>query len=182
MRIEKKLIALLGLSSLESIALKTLIHEEGEARIETYGSVENISDNSERFFAFIVSADIFASHPDFFLPRRFKTLVIVDSLPQDKSSRPKGVIYVDDDERELRNIINQLINSEPETTELKGELSQREIEVLKKVAEGKLNKEIADELFISVNTVITHRKNISAKLGVKSASALTTFALMNGII
>ncbi|MDE6753269.1 MAG: helix-turn-helix transcriptional regulator, partial [Muribaculaceae bacterium] len=50
------------------------------------------------------------------------------------------------------------------------------------IAQGKINKEIADILCISVNTVITHRKNISSKLGIKSASGLSLYAMMNGII
>ncbi|MDE6409047.1 MAG: helix-turn-helix transcriptional regulator [Muribaculaceae bacterium] len=66
--------------------------------------------------------------------------------------------------------------------EVSGELSIREKEVLKELARGKTNKEIADILSISVNTVITHRKNISTKLGIKSVSGLSLYALMNGVI
>lgn len=61
-------------------------------------------------------------------------------------------------------------------------LTEREIEVLCKVAQGNANKEIADKLFISINTVITHRKNITEKLGIKTIAGLTVYAIMNGII
>ncbi len=61
-------------------------------------------------------------------------------------------------------------------------LTDREIEVLRKVAQGYANKEIADKLFISINTVITHRKNITEKLGIKTIAGLTVYALMNNII
>ena len=61
-------------------------------------------------------------------------------------------------------------------------LSTREIDVLRLVAQGMTNKEIADKLSISINTVLTHRKNISAKLGIKSVSGLCIYAMMNGII
>lgn len=61
-------------------------------------------------------------------------------------------------------------------------LSEREIEVLKAVANGYSNKEIADKLFISANTVITHRKNITDKLNIKTIAGLTVYAIMNGII
>ena len=61
-------------------------------------------------------------------------------------------------------------------------LSDREIEVLSLVAQGKINKEIAEKLFISTTTVITHRKNIQEKLGIKSVSSLTIYAVMHGYV
>lgn len=62
------------------------------------------------------------------------------------------------------------------------ELSGREIDVLKLVAFGKTNKEIAFELCISIHTVISHRKNITEKLGIKSISGLTVYAILNNYI
>ncbi|MBK8806590.1 MAG: helix-turn-helix transcriptional regulator [Bacteroidales bacterium] len=61
-------------------------------------------------------------------------------------------------------------------------LSQREKDILREVALGFSNKEIADRLFISIHTVISHRKNITEKLGIKSISGLTVYAIINGII
>jgi DNA-binding NarL/FixJ family response regulator len=61
-------------------------------------------------------------------------------------------------------------------------VSDRELEVLRLVALGMTNKEISDELCISTHTVITHRKNITAKLGIKTIAGLTVFAVINGII
>lgn len=62
------------------------------------------------------------------------------------------------------------------------ELSEREIDVLKLVAQGLMNKEIADKLNISVYTVISHRKNINRKTGIKSVAGLTVYAIMKGYI
>ena len=62
------------------------------------------------------------------------------------------------------------------------ELSARERDILTAVAKGKTNKEIADELNISIHTVITHRKNISHKLGINSISGLTVYAILNRLI
>lgn len=61
-------------------------------------------------------------------------------------------------------------------------LSDREKEIVKLVALGNTNKEISDSLFISPHTVITHRKNITAKLGIKTIAGLTVYAMLNGII
>ena len=62
------------------------------------------------------------------------------------------------------------------------ELSDREKEILVCVAKGLQNKEIADKCNISVNTVITHRKNITRKTGIKSVAGLTVYALLNRLI
>jgi DNA-binding CsgD family transcriptional regulator len=62
------------------------------------------------------------------------------------------------------------------------ELTRREIEVLLHIAKGFSNKEIADQLFISTHTVISHRKNISEKTGIKSASGMTMYAILKKII
>lgn len=61
-------------------------------------------------------------------------------------------------------------------------LSDREIEVMSLIVQGLINKEIADRLNIALATVITHRKNIMTKLGFKSVSALTIYAVMHGYV
>ena len=62
------------------------------------------------------------------------------------------------------------------------DLSEREKEIIVQVAKGLSNKEIADALFISVNTVMTHRRNISRKLQIRSAAGFTIYAIANGLI
>lgn len=62
------------------------------------------------------------------------------------------------------------------------ELSGRERDILVAVAKGKTNKEIADEFNISIYTVISHRRNISRKLGINSIPGLTVYAIMNKLI
>lgn len=61
-------------------------------------------------------------------------------------------------------------------------LSERENEVLRYVALGYINRDISDTLTISTHTVITHRKNITAKLGIKTIAGLAVYAVINGII
>ena len=63
-----------------------------------------------------------------------------------------------------------------------GPLSEREREVIRLVAMGLSNKEIAERMFIAVNTVMTHRRNISRKLDIHAAAGLTIYAIVNGII
>jgi DNA-binding NarL/FixJ family response regulator len=61
-------------------------------------------------------------------------------------------------------------------------LTKREREILKLIAEGHKNKEIADYLYISVKTVEKHRANLMKKLGLHSAAALTAYAMERGLI
>ena len=61
-------------------------------------------------------------------------------------------------------------------------ISPRELEVLKLIALGLLNKEVADRLNISLNTVLSHRKNITAKLGIKTVSGLIFYCISHGYI
>ncbi|MBO5133563.1 MAG: helix-turn-helix transcriptional regulator [Bacteroidaceae bacterium] len=64
----------------------------------------------------------------------------------------------------------------------KESLSEREKEIVGCVVRGMTGKEIADRLFISVNTVLTHRKNISRKLNIHSVAGLTIYAIVNGLV
>ena len=61
-------------------------------------------------------------------------------------------------------------------------LSEREKQIIVQLVEGKSNKEVAEALFISVNTVMTHRRNISRKLQIHSTAGLTIYAIVNGLV
>ena len=73
------------------------------------------------------------------------------------------------------------IDDTPKNNEEDG-ISEREKDIIRCVACGKSNKEIAEELFISPHTVATHRRNINAKLDIHSAAGLTIYAIIHNII
>ncbi len=108
--------------------------------------------------------------------------------PEEKEFNLTGVDYrisLDASGEEIRLLVHGLMNENQERPADKStdsELTVRERDVLKLVALGHANKEIADKLFISVHTVISHRKNITEKLGIKSISGLTVYAILNKII
>jgi len=93
------------------------------------------------------------------------------------------IVYLNDSS----NIIIQKLNKTSRVQEdalflQHEELSDRELEVLSLLAQGLPNKEIADRLMISVHTVVTHRKNIIQKTGIKSQAGLTIYAITKKII
>ena len=90
---------------------------------------------------------------------------------------------IDEEKECLLERIEQFVEQiDRQAESLPQELSPRETEVLKLVAKGFMNKEIADQLNISINTVLSHRKNLTAKLGIKTVSGLSFYAMMNGYI
>jgi len=92
------------------------------------------------------------------------------------------VIEIEDPKSTIAQKINHFIQTINPQKHQSNQLSQREIDILKLVATGFTNKEIADKLFISTYTVITHRKNITRKLGIKSVAGLTLYAVLNKYI
>lgn len=94
-----------------------------------------------------------------------------------------GAIRVTDKTDDIIQTINRLTGTDlVDENQQQETLSERETEVLVQLVNGLSNKEIADKLNISIHTVISHRKNISQKTGIKSQSGLTIYALSNKII
>ena len=95
-----------------------------------------------------------------------------------------GVISINDQPHTILNLLRNVGKSPSVEVQEQAEevLSDRETEVLHLLVTGHAIKEIADKLNISAHTAITHRKNISAKTGIKSVSGLTLYAVVKGII
>ncbi|MDR1895356.1 MAG: LuxR C-terminal-related transcriptional regulator [Prevotellaceae bacterium] len=89
-----------------------------------------------------------------------------------------NIIYITDPENVILNKIRNKQKKEQDTGE---KLTDREKDVLKLLLKGMSNKEVADKLVISPHTVITHRKNIIEKTGIRSLSGLAVYAILNNI-
>ena len=87
---------------------------------------------------------------------------------------------------EIKKLENKYIENpsliQKTTLEEKEILSEREKDVIVCVVKGMTNKAIADKLFISINTVTTHRRNIAKKLNIHSSAGLTIYAIMNKLV
>lgn len=92
-----------------------------------------------------------------------------------------GVISIFDDMQQVDEKISSLF-AEEEDGLSQEPLSHREKEIVVCIAKGMTNKEIADSLFLSVHTVVTHRRNISRKLQIHSVSGLTIYAIVNKLV
>ena len=187
-------IAIVEANTLTSLGLKTILERMiPMAVIRTFHSFGELTDDTPDMYAhYFISAQIYVEHNAFFLPRKRKTIVLAgDSHQFQLSGVPILNIY--QAEEQLVNDILKLhqhahhdgypVKDMPPTPPTTGhELSAREIEVLVLITKGLINKEIADKLNIGLTTVITHRKNITEKLGIKSVSGLTIYAVMNGYV
>lgn len=154
---------------------------------EKFSAERTAPSGGDTFDYYFTRPDTFALNADYFLPRKNKTILLIAAT--EEAARYSSVLRITT-QASQETIIEQLqqIFTSDSTTGATGsgegnkELSSREIDVLQLIVKGITNKEIADKLNISLNTVLTHRKNITAKLGIKTVSGLTFYAIMNGII
>lgn len=121
------------------------------------------------------------------LPSQQETLLfalVYNYVDSDTLKQYNGTIEANDDTVVITRKFKQAIENSNSNTETVDnyELSERENEILTSVAKGMTNKEIADLHNISIHTVISHRKNITRKTGIKTVSGLTVYALLNNLI
>jgi DNA-binding CsgD family transcriptional regulator len=191
-------IAIIESQHLPALGLKTLLnHLVPFAEITIYNSFEALendvdSEDGPKIVHFFVSSKIIFNHTAFFSRRQQSTIILTSSNSEKAAlaNSPYRHIDITAEEGEIvkalleihgRGHENQQHSKAPIKTK-EDLLSEREQEVLKLVAQGYLNKEIAQMLNISITTVITHRKNITEKLGLKSIASLTIYAVVNGLV
>lgn len=155
--------------------------------VETFPGVDAALREGGCYDCYFTDAVTFAAHIDFFLPRRTQCVLLLPCTPeamQSAGDTPRVIPTADSLENLIEHIGRVLspVGKSGEETSQSDELSAREVQVLQLVVSGAINKEIADRLNISLNTVLTHRKNITSKLGIKTISGLTLYALMHGYI
>ena len=186
-------IAIVDPNTLATIGLKQLLQSVMPIMtVDTFGSfAELLANGPENYFHFFVSMNLVLENRSFFLEHRSKTIML--TMSNDPSTQMKDFhsVCINVPEGELVRSLLRLEqhahgdgrNLPPMPRALQTHvLTAREIEVLALIVQGYINKEIADQLSIGLTTVITHRKNIMEKLGLKSVSALTIYAVMHGYV
>lgn len=176
--------AIIHPDTVKAVGLRHLLRSYFDVATECFSTVAAfVASSPEQYDGYMVHPTMFVASMETLMPRKSRVVMLLDD---DAVSAWSGLtLYT---HRPLEEVIEMLdrcvscIAHSNESAEVQEELTQREIEVLRGVARGLLNKEIADELHISINTVLSHRKNIVAKLGIKTVSGLSLYAVMNGII
>ena len=189
-------IAIVESNTLTSLGLKGILENMiPMAIIRIFPHFGELMDDTPDMYAhYFISSQVYVEHTNFFLPRKRKTIVLASDSPQFQLSGIPVLNIYEPEEELVKNILKLHQHAHHDGYPVKGMppmpvavaqqeiLSTREIEVLVLITKGLINKEIADKLNISLTTVITHRKNITEKLGIKSVSGLTIYAVMNGYI
>ncbi|MCK9159634.1 MAG: helix-turn-helix transcriptional regulator [Parabacteroides sp.] len=187
-------IAIVDANALTCIGLKGLMEQIiPMAVIRVFHNyAELMDDTPDMYMHYFVSPQIFMEHNAFFYQRKHKTILLGGNSPQFQLSDFAVLNIYDDEEKLAKSMLRLHQHAHRFGYPIKGMqvqqkkqsdlLSAREIEVLVLITKGFINKEIADKLNISITTVITHRKNITEKLGIKSVSGLTIYAVMNGYV
>lgn len=113
---------------------------------------------------------------------RIKIVAIYHSaLPAETVKQFDYTISIYDDLTTIGETLKRLLSSGNQSNSQR-ELTSREQEIVKCVVRGMSNKEIADRISLSVNTVMTHRRNIAAKLQIHSPAGLTIYALVSKLV
>lgn len=111
-----------------------------------------------------------------------ETIALVSSYIDKKSlTQFEHVIMLNDSQNDIEALL-QKVSHDKKSASSDDNLSKREKDILVAVAKGMMNKEISEKLNISIHTVISHRKNITKKTGIRSVSGLTVYALLNNLI
>lgn len=186
-------VAIIDPNTLSALGLKSmLMNVMPIMTVETFGSfAEFMANEPESFVHYFVAMNVVLKNKSFFSEHRRKTIVLTLSTDTISQLSEFHSLCINVPESELVRSLLMLeqhahgngrnLPPMPQVLQQKI-LSDRELEVLALIAQGYINKEIADKLNIGLTTVITHRKNIMDKLGMKSVSALTIYAVMHGYV
>lgn len=181
-------------NTLATIGLKGLLQDIIPVmQVDTFGSFAELqANNPEKYYHYFVAMNIVLENRTFFINNRHKTIVL--TMSHEAASQITGFhcLCVNVPEKQLLKSLLALEQHAhpngrnmpplPHDTDNLLPLTDREAEVMALIAQGMINKEIADRLSIGLATVVTHRKNIMTKLNLKSVSALTIYAVTHGYV
>ena len=189
-------IAVIHPNSLCCLAMRTILTDIApfvgmfrEVDIAAYNSMEEFMDDTpDMAIHYFIAAEILVDNMPYFAPQQRRCIVLTEGEQQ--TYEGFHTIDIRRPERELLKAFLTMHNTahtahgvQPRVNNEDSELlSQREKDVLALIVKGYINKEIADELNISLATVVFHRNNICEKLNTRSIGRLTIYAVLNNIV
>lgn len=183
-------LAVIASNTLTAVGLRTILEKIIPfAEVCAYQLFEAFAEAQPETFAHcFVDAQTFVEHTSFFSARSRRTILLTAASQPPHSEGMACINIANSEEQIVRDILRLHGRGHahghpsygPPTT--KTPLTPRECEVLAMIARGMLNKQIADRMGIALTTVISHRRNITDKLGLKSVAALTIYAVTHGYV
>lgn len=165
---------------------------ESFSNIEYFESIENFDDFAlilEKNKNTIIFVDEYTIHKDlFYFKDLFSKHMIIPILISNEFNFDCEFNYklnINYTKKQINKLIEDISihkNNELKINTKNKELTKREKLIIQLITKGLTTKEIADKLGNSNQTISSHRKNITAKLGIRSVSALTVYAILNNII
>lgn len=177
---EIRTVLLIGIDTPSRIGLKSVLCRLTDADILAADSLEQAGAEELSSDLIVTVPEVLVANSDFFLRRQGRVALLTSG--GENANSPFYLIPKTLTEKGFAERLEEILHHLSPAASIKTGLSAREIEVLREIAAGLTSKEIAEKLFISVNTVITHRKNLTAKLGIRSVSGLSLYAMMNGLL
>ena len=179
-------------NTLSAMALRTLLMDIANGmEVVVCDSLDNYTSAEGSVPHFFVSSMTIFRNPDYFRQMMRRTIVVTEGNSSTFAQMGFRTLDATSSEQDIVRAMLQMHHmghphGHPHPTATSAddssELSQREREVLKLMIKGHINKEIADELHISLSTVIFHRNNICEKLNTRSIGRLTIYAVLNNIV
>lgn len=185
--------AIIDRNTLSHMALKHILQDMfNHVEVHAYNTIEEfIRDSNRHFVHFFVSSDmLFTNFDEFETLKEQATILSTGPIPNiDKTGFRLLDISLPEDQimHQLTHLQNtgryESIRSQGnDNKDIMQLLSQREKDVLRLIVMGKLNKEVAHELNITLATAIFHRNNICEKLQTRSVGKMTVLAVISGLV
>ena len=185
--------AILDRNTLSYVALRHVLQDMfNHVDVFAYNSIEEfIRDSNRHFVHFFVSSDILFCNAEEFDTLKSQTTILYTGSAGNIERNGFRILDVSLSEEKIVEQLMHLqstgkyenkISPTKSADDVVQRLSQREKDVLRLIVKGRLNKEIAGELGISMPTAIFHRNNICDKLQTRSVGKLTVMAVLSGLV
>lgn len=179
--------AILSRNALVGLGLKALLERiQPGVEVIHFSALDELleEERHEHIFHYFIDRELVEQHSELLREKRHRTIC----LTQGEETEGHSLNIAQSEAAIVRDLMRIRHHGHPAEgggaprPRPEKRLTPRETEVLRLITRGLINKEIADRMGIGITTVISHRRNLMRKLGIRTTSALTIYAMMNGYI